>query len=435
MANFQVPEALEFLLPSMPGKFVSEGEGKRTLAAYGGRGSGKSHSAGRGVLARCCIRPTRWLNAREFQSSIRESTHQLYCTLIEQLGLGSEFEIQRDQILGPHGSVLSYVGLHDKSLDNLKSYEGYDGCLVEEAQSITKRSLQFLKPTIRKDGSQMIYLFNPESETDPIYEELVANPPPNAIVRKVNWYDNPWFNSILMDEMKLDYERDPDAADWIWGGNCRKNSDKLVLRGKCEMKPFTPDPVLWDGPYHGLDFGYAADPMHATRCWIWEGDLYIEQEAFAENLEIEDHPSILDSITDARDQVMRCDNARPEMVSFIRRQGFKRAMSCKKWPGYVEDRIDFLRSFHKIIIHPNCPHIDMQRKLWSWKVDKAGNVLNVLMPGNDHGWDAVVYSLEPHILGYKKKIGTREQPALLDDLGQPIRSAYRRMSSPNAWMT
>jgi phage terminase large subunit len=122
-------------------------------------------------------------------------------------------------------------------------------------------------------------------------------------------------------------------------------------------------------------------------------------------------------------------------VSYLRRQGFKRAIACKKWPGCVEDRIDFLRSFHKIYIHPRCPRIDLQRKLWSWKTDKAGQVLNVLMPGNDHGWDATGYALEPHILGYKKKLGQREPPTTLDDLGHPTRLTYERLANPNAWMS
>lgn len=401
MINFQIPESLTFILPG-------ENDEVRTFGAYGGRGSAKSWSFARAILGRCCLRPTRWLCAREFQSSIRESVHQLLCSQIEMVGLGSDFDIQRDQIIGPNGSVISYVGLHDKSLDNLKSYEGYDGCWVEEAQSMTKRSLQYLKPTIRKDGSQIWYSFNPEDEDDPIYQELVIHTPKNAIVAKVSWFDNPWFNDVLRQEMQADYELDAEAADWIWGGNCRRVSDKQVLRGKLEIRPFEPGPN-WDGPYHGLDFGYGQDPLHGVRCWVWEGDLYIEFEAYGEKCEIEDHPACLDLIPGIREHVLRCDNARPEMVSYLKRNGFPRAVSCQKWAGCVEDRVSFLRSFHRIIINPTCPEIIKQGKLWSWKVTKGEDILNVLQPGWDHGWDAVGYALEPLILG-KKRIVTPPKP-------------------------
>jgi hypothetical protein len=80
----------------------------------------------------------------------------------------------------------------------------------------------------------------------------------------------------------------------------------------------------------------------------------------------------------------------------------------------------------------------MQRKLWSWKTDKAGQVLNVLIPGNDHGWDATGYALEPHILGHKKHIQQRDAAPILDSRGHPIRpggnGTLQRLSNPNLWM-
>lgn len=391
--DVQIPEKLLFLLT----------EQARYKVPYGGRGSAKSWSVARALVARAMMRRTRWLCAREYQTSIKESVHYLIQSQIEALCLGSRFRVMENEIRGPNGSLFVYAGLHDKSLDSLKSYEDFDGAWIEEGQSISRRSLQFLKPTIRKDGSEIWITMNPENEEDPAYDDFVTHAPANAIVQKVNWYDNPWFNDVLKAEKDHDYERDPDAADWIWGGNCRKVSDKQVLRGKCEVKPFEPKPGLWDGPYQGQDFGYGQDPMAFVRCWIWEGDLYIEYEAYGDHCEIEDHPALMDALPNAREFVTRADNSRPEMVSYLRRNGYGRVQACRKWPGCVEDRITYLRSFHRIYIHPRCPRIEKEGKLWSWKTDKAGDILNVLLPGNDHGWDAVGYALEPLILGHLQK--------------------------------
>jgi phage terminase large subunit len=258
---------------------------------------------------------------------------------------------------------------------------------------------------------------NPENEEDPMFQDYILRPPDNAIIRKVNWYDNPWFNDVLAEEKRLDYERDPDNAAWIWGGECRKISDKQVLRGKCETKPFTPRPDVWDGPYQGIDFGFGQDPVCLIRCWIWEGDLYIEYEAYGDHCEIEEHPALFDSIEKAREFVTRADCSRPEMISYLKRNGYGRVQACQKWPGCVEDRITYLKSFHRIYIHPRCPRIEKEGKRWSWKTNKAGDILNVLIPGNDHGWDAVGYALEPHIKGLNKK---EQKPVV-----QPIPIASR----------
>ena len=408
----------------------------RYKVAHGGRGSAKSWSVARSILVKATQGRLRCLCAREFQSSIKESVHFLLESQINLLGLGGEFEVQRDAILGPHGSQFLFAGLHDKSLDGLKSYEDFDLAWIEEGQSISRRSLQILRPTIRRPGSEIWITINPENEEDAVWQDFILDPPHNAIVRKVSWFDNPWFNEILEEERRQAYERDADSADWIWGGNCRKNSDRLVLRGKCEVKPFTPLPEVWDGPYQGQDYGFGQDPMALVRCWIFEGDLYIEYEAYGDHCEIEDHVELMDSIPDAREFVTRGDNSRPELISYLRRNGYKRAVPCLKWPGCVEDRIGYLRSFHKIYIHPRCPRIDHERKLWAWKSNKAGDILNVLLPGNDHGWDAVGYALEPFIRGYRKKLASRPEQAALDDLGHPIRSTagLARFANPDAWM-
>jgi len=391
--DIQIPEKLLFLLT----------EQARYKVSFGGRGSSKSWSAARALVARAMMRRTRWLCAREYQNSIKESVHYLIASQIDALGLASHFRVMENEIRGPHGSLFVYTGLHDKSLDSLKSYEDFDGCWIEEGQSASRRSLQILRPTIRKEGSEFWITMNPENEEDPVYQDFIVSPPDNAIVEKVNWYDNPWFNDILRAEKDADYERDPEAAEWIWGGNLRKISNKQVLRGKCETKPFEPKPDLWDGPYQGQDFGFGQDPMAFIRCWIWENDLYIEHEAYGDHCEIEDHVSTMDSIPKAREFVTRSDNSRPEMISYLKRNGYPRVQACQKWAGCVEDRITYLKSFHRIYIHPRCPRIEKEGKLWSWKVNKAGDILNELMPGNDHGWDAVGYALEPLILGHLKK--------------------------------
>lgn len=390
-------------MPTLAAEALDPDRQARYRVLHGGRGSAKSWSVARALIGRAVSRRTRWLCCREYQTSIRESVHRLLTTQIEDLGLAHLFVVQRDAILGPHGSEFAFKGLSDGSLDSLKSYEAFDGAWIEEGQSVSRRSLQILKPTIRRPGSEIWITLNPENEEDPVYADYILDPPKNAIVQRINWHDNLWFPDVLRDEMTADYARDPETAAWIWGGDIRRNSDKQVLRGKCETRPFVPDPALWDGPYQGVDWGYGQDPSCLIRVWLWEDCLWVEHEAYGDRVELDDLAALFDSIPDARAFPTRADCSRPETISHVRRAGYARLSACRKWPGCVEDRVAYLRKFHRIYIHPRCSRIEREGKLWSWKVDKAGQVLNVLVDGNDHGWDAVGYALEPHIVGARRK--------------------------------
>jgi phage terminase large subunit len=210
------PEKLDFLF-----------EPHRFKILYGGRGSGKSWSAARALIAISLQKPTRILCARELQNSISDSVLALLADQIKAMGLESLFDIQRTAIYGANGSEFSFVGLKH-NVTSIKSYEGVDVCWCEEAQAISKVSWETLIPTIRKPGSEIWATFNPDLDTDETYKRFVLNPPPNAVVRKVNWSDNPWFPQVLKEELNHLKEKDPDAYLNVWEGHTRQMLDGAV---------------------------------------------------------------------------------------------------------------------------------------------------------------------------------------------------------------
>ena len=178
----QVPKALQpFALP------------RRYKIAYGGRGSGKSWSVARLLIARSAVETVRVLCARETQKSIQESVLRLLKDQIGVMGLDQFFDVQETRILGVNGSEFSFAGIRQQGIANLKSFEGVDVCWVEEAQVVTKRSWDVLIPTIRAPGSEIWITFNPELDTDETYTRFVLNPPDDALVVACNWSDNNWF--------------------------------------------------------------------------------------------------------------------------------------------------------------------------------------------------------------------------------------------------
>lgn len=389
---------------------------------WGGRGSAKSWSVARALIMIAHSARKRIGCFREVQASIKDSVHQLLKTQIELLGLSPWFKVSDESIRSTiTGSEFIFKGLRHNATE-IKSMEGIDIAWIEEAELVTHDSWEILIPTIRKEGSEIWVTFNPAEEKDSTYQRFVVHPPPNAWVIKLYWYDNPWFSSTLNEERLHLLATDPDAYEWVWNGNCRTQSEAMIFRGKCVFETFdTPDRMRF---FHGLDFGFAADPTAGTRSYIVKvdlpreemerraqieidqkiklppirsEDLYIDYEAFGYNVEINETDKLLDSVPTFRTWPIKADNARPETISHLRNMGFN-VSAADKWPGCVEDRIAHIKGFHRIHIHNRCEHMKQEASLYKWKVDKVTNeILPIPVDKHNHGWDSVGYGLDQYI--------------------------------------
>lgn len=199
----------------------------RYKITYGGRGGAKSWSIARALLILGAQKKLRILCARETMRSISESVHHLLETQIDALGLHSRYTVEKATIRGTNGTEIIFAGLR-LNVANIKSTEDVDIVWVEEAQAVSKHSWETLIPTIRKAGSEIWASFNPELETDDTFRRFVLNPPPGAVVIKLNWRDNPWFPDVLRAEMEHLRATDPDAYDHVWEGNCIRNVEGAV---------------------------------------------------------------------------------------------------------------------------------------------------------------------------------------------------------------
>ncbi len=203
-----VPEKLEPLL-----------QPARYKGAYGGRGGGKSHFFAEYLLSQCYGRETRAACIREVQNSIKDSVRQLLIDKIQKLGLGSFFEVFDQEIRGPNESQIIFKGMQSYNAENIKSLEGYDIAWVEEAQTLSGHSLKLLRPTIRKEGSELWFSWNPRHDSDAVDKFFRSGRPVSDMISvEVNWDDNPWFPQVLRQEKDDDYAADPELAEHVWGG-------------------------------------------------------------------------------------------------------------------------------------------------------------------------------------------------------------------------
>jgi phage terminase large subunit len=214
---------LSILKIETPRAFVPLLAPSRYKGAHGGRGSGKSHFFGELLVESCLLKPgTLAVCIREVQKTLAQSSKRLIENKIEALGVGSQFRVFQDKIETPGDGLIIFQGMQDHTAESIKSLEGYQIAWMEEAQTITNRSLSLLRPTIRAEGSEIWASWNPRRKTDAIDEFLRSKKPEGSIVIEANWRDNPWFPKELEAERQLDLELYPDRYDHIWEGDYAK---------------------------------------------------------------------------------------------------------------------------------------------------------------------------------------------------------------------
>jgi phage terminase large subunit len=248
----------------------------RYKGAHGGRGSGKSQFFADEVVKAHLANPgRRTVCIREVQKSLKQSAKRLIEDKIEQYDLASQgFRSTNEFIETPGGGTVIFQGMQDHTAESVKSLEGFDCAWVEEAQTLSELSLQLLRPTIRKPGSELWFSWNPRRADDPVDKLLRGpNPPTDATVVKANWNDNPWFPHVLENERKDDQKNNPDQYGHIWEGDYIR-----VIKGayyasaleqaqrESRITVVPVDPIQRQYAY--WDIGGTSNTADATAIWV-----------------------------------------------------------------------------------------------------------------------------------------------------------------------
>jgi phage terminase large subunit len=362
--------------------------------------------------------PLRVLCVREFQASIAESFHaELKAAIASEPWLASHYDVGVDYLRGKNGTSFIFRGLR-RNTQSIKSLAQVDLTIVEEAEDVPEVSWLALEATVfRQPKSELWAIWNPRDEDSPVNKRFRKTPRDKVLSAEVNWIDNPFFPPLMDALRKSEQQRlDPNTYAHIWDGAYLVNSDSQVFANKWVIEEFEPgdnsDPQepKWNGPYFGLDFGFSQDPTAAIEVYVCDETLYIRREAGRVGLEL-DHtaPFICRAMPKITERVIRADSARPENISYLSRNGLPRIESVKKWPGSVEDGIAFMKSFRRIVIHPECPKTAEEMRLYSYKKDRlTGDVLRDIVDAHNHYIDAIRYAITP----------------LIKAVGMPVFGAY-----------
>ena len=254
----------------------------REAAVYGGRFSLKSHTVARFLLITARQKKIRVGCFREFQNSIADSSYQLLADLIQEYGL-TDFELTKNSIINRvTGSDFIFKGLWNNE-QGIKSIEGIDIAWVEEAQTITEKSIEILTPTIRKEGSKIIYTYNRLYDEDPIHKRLVIEGRPKTIVINVN-YDIAlkygWMPDVIKQEMEDDKERRHGLFMHKWMGEPYSMEGKIYKDWQ----------IIDDVPHearlerYGMDFGYTNDPTSIVAVYYYNGGYIFDEITYKKGL-------------------------------------------------------------------------------------------------------------------------------------------------------
>lgn len=206
----------------------------RHAVIEGGRYSLKSHTVARFLLLIARQKRARIACLRQFQKNITDSSYQLLIDLIQQYGF-SEFIWTNDTITNTNtGSTFIFKGLDRNVETTIKSLEGIDIAWIDEAQTITLKSIRILNPTIRKRGSKIIWTLNRLTNLDPVISYFITTPP-----RKDVWHlevdyrialKNGWLSDEILYEIEQCRIHHPEDYAHDYLGKALAISDKNIIQ-------------------------------------------------------------------------------------------------------------------------------------------------------------------------------------------------------------
>lgn len=360
--------------------------GWREAAIYGGRYSLKSHTVARFLLIRARQQKTRVACFREFQNSIQESSHQLLADLIQRYEL-HDFEITKNSIINKiNGSDFLFKGLWQNE-QSIKSIEGIDIAWVEEAQTVSKSSLEVLTPTVRKPGSQIIYTYNRLMEDDPVHQRIVIEGRPNALIINVN-YDIAIKYGMMPAEILAEINDDKDKRPALYKHKWLGEPNSLEMRIYKDWILGVEVPHIGFLKIRGLDFGYTNDPTALTDIYERDQLLTWDETLFQKGLSNKQIADVILNLP-APNTLVIADSAEPKSIDEIKSYGVN-IIAANKGADSVINGIQLVQSRPHAL---TARSVNLQKEYLNYlfMTDKDGKILNVPEHQWSHGMDAGRY--------------------------------------------
>lgn len=198
----------------------------RYFLLEGGRGGGKSQTVARFLLYLAEKYRLRIVCGREIQNSINESVYTLLSDLVQEYQLN--FNVQASKITHNQSeSPFNFRGFREQGAFNIQGLEGVSLLWIDEAQAITKQTLDVLIPTIRKDQAKIFFTMNRHLKDDPVYEFLKDRS--DCLRIHIDYTENPFCTQALKKEAEVCRVKDYTDYEHIWLGIPWDKSEDAVF--------------------------------------------------------------------------------------------------------------------------------------------------------------------------------------------------------------
>lgn len=391
-----IPKIFEPLLSYKPYKGV-----------YGGRGSGKSHFCALYCIIKALESKKRICCLRTIDNKNDESGLALIKDYIESLGISHLVEVKKGdrKIIFFNGSEIMFFGANDSNHENFKSTENIAICWLDEAALFSMSIIRTIVPTIRHEGAEVIFSWNPSKELDPCNEFLDEQKRhgDRVMMVKANYYDNPFISKNMLDLAHADKENNYERYLHIWEGHPAILSEQLIysrIVKEVEFESPHPSKVSF---MIGVDWGYT-NYSAAVRAFIDKGILYVDYESYRLNLGVNDLDDFLKLIPYSKTVPIIADCNSPLLINEAKNRGYY-IEGCQKNTNDIQgvvDGIDVLRNLKGIHIHPRCKNLLREMRAYRWQ--KKGDLI-LLKPikVDDHGVDALRYACQKYIISKIKQ--------------------------------
>lgn len=398
MTNWRMtgPNDGQALLPAMQSGMYEY------LFLLGGRAGAKSHEAAEAIIELTSKQPKRVVCGREFQTSIRDSSHALLKAKIKAHPSANEWTITDHELKHSNGTLITFIGLA-RNPESAKSLEGADIFWGEEAQTFSAASMEILIPTIREAGSMLIFTLNPRYADDPVYTLAMVDRPELAFVKVSAFEDNPYlFTSRLVNDLRKSF-RSSKRFRHVWRGDLDRNSELRIIHHHVGRPPVSP--YNRGKTFYGVDFG-ETDPTAVVRVTYYSpealnrdpddrGALYIDREFCSpckSNRDIvfgvsETCPELLEGR-----YMLKADSADPKAIEELNSAGIP-TIGAVKGAGSVLGGIRTLAD-HDVYVSEDCPITIKAAENYRWKADRLGKPTNVPEHAHSHIFDACRYAIE-----------------------------------------
>lgn len=379
----------------------------RYIVIKGSRASKKSKTTAIYVILKMMREPKgNVLCLRNTQASLRDSMFSDLKWAIERLGVQKYFKYRENPLqitYMPYGTKILFRGLDDPLKITSLSYdtgvlttqwweEAYEIDSEEDFAKIDESMRGITPPGHEK---RVIITLNPWSDTHWIKKRFFDVDDPDVLAFTTNYLINEWLDDAdrkLFEDMKRRNPRRYRVAGLgEWGV-----SEGLIYEN-WETLNFNPQDIYskarWLKPVYGLDFGYTTSPTAFVAAFVdlKNKNIWIYDEFYKPGLTNVQIFQELAYRGYAKEKIV-ADSAEPKSIAELHSLGCERIVKARKGNDSIRWGINLLQQFH-IYVHPNCKNIEYELTQYHWKKDKSGRLTGEPEKENDHGLDALRYSV------------------------------------------